>query len=158
MKPKRRLAAIALALLTAVLLFGACTRGVLLHHYQPVGADGWARADTLRFVLPQAPAEADYEVYLGMRYTNTFPYEGIWVVAETRLAHPTALLLDTLYLTTADEAGRSLGRGVAIGQREQLLGILRLHTGQGGTIRLHHIMTREVVPDISDIGLRVAIP
>ena len=158
MKPERRLAALALALLTAGLLFGACTRGVLLHRYLPVGPDGWARTDTLRFALPQVPADADYRVSIGMRYANGFPYEGIWVVAEMRLTHPTALLLDTLYLTTVDEDGRPLGQGVTVDQREQPLGILHLRAGQGGSIRLYHIMAREVLPDISDIGLRVAIP
>lgn len=147
-----------MAMLTVGLMFVACTRSTLLHRYQPVGQQGWARTDTLSFTLPDVSTEGDYELAVGLRYGNVFPYEGIWVVAETRLVHPNAFHRDTLYLATADDDGRPLGQGISMDQREVSLSTLHLHKGQSGTVRLRHIMTREVVPNISDVGLRVAIP
>ena len=156
---KKLLMKIKTGLLTAALvalLFASCTDGVLVHRYLPVGEDGWARTDTLSFPLPAISHEADYTIQLGMRYGNLFPYEGIWVVVETRLHHPTSLRRDTISLVVTDEDGHTLGQGVTLNQREVALTTLHLKKDQEGTLRLYHIMRREVIPHITDMGICIA--
>ena len=152
MKPKTGL----LAIVLVAFLFASCTDGILIHRYLPVGEEGWARTDTLSFPLPAVSHEADYTIRLGIRYGTLFPYEGIWVVAETRLHQPASFRRDTIYLTVTDEDGHSLGQGVTLNQREVPLTKLHFQKDQQGTLRLYHIMRREVVPHITDMGVCIA--
>lgn len=142
------------AWLLGLLLVG-CTDSVLVHRYEPVSDRGWVRTDTLCFFLPSASQTGDYILSLGMRHTSVFPYEGIWVVVETQLHRPSALLTDTLYFQAYDDQGVSLSQGVNLLQREVPLRCLHLRCGQSGTVRLRHIMTRETIPAIREMGIRM---
>ncbi|MBQ8968438.1 MAG: gliding motility lipoprotein GldH [Bacteroidaceae bacterium] len=143
---------------TAVMLLAACTDGKLMHCYLPTDDEGWGRTDTLCFPLPDIPQTGEYPVSVGLRHGNRFPYTGLWVEAETRLSHPTAVRRDTLYIPITDTNGHPLQPGVSLHQHEVPLTTLHLQRGQKGNIRLHHIMMREVVPAISDVGLRISLP
>ena len=144
--------------LAAMLCLAACDDGVLYHRYQSVSQQGWERADTLCFDLPEAPDDGRYTLEIGLRCSNLFPYQGLWVVAETRLQPTGSLHRDTLYLAVTDEDGRPQGHGINLMQREQSFATLHLSQGQQATIRLRHIMRREVVPHITDVGIRVCKP
>lgn len=147
-----------LEMVVATVLLTTCTDGTFLHRYLPITDEGWGRADTLRFSLPDISRTGDYPVSVGLRYGNRFPYTGMWVEAEIRLFHPSLVCRDTLYIPISDENGHSLGQGVSLQQHEVPLTTLHLQRGQQGTIRLRQIMMREVVPDISDVGIRILRP
>lgn len=135
------------------LLFTACNDHMLFHQYVPIASEGWTRTDTILFTLPPAPAEEDCQLYLGLRYGNTFPYEGIWIVVETELQHPSSVHSDTIYFTTTEKSKQ----GILFNQQEKLVRTLHLHPSQQGTIRLHHVMNRETMPAITDIGIKIRL-
>ena len=144
--------------LVLTLFLTACTKGILVHSYQPTGEEGWARNDTFCFQLPASPQTGDYPVWLGLRYGNDFPYEGIWIEAKAKFIEPAAMRCDTLYFKLTGPDGHSLGQGISLQQHEMLLGTYHLTKGQQGTIYLRHIMAREIVPAISNVGLKVETP
>jgi gliding motility-associated lipoprotein GldH len=133
----------------------SCTNGVVIDQYKAVADDGWKRTDTLCFRVPPVPQTADYDISLGIRHTNAFPYEGIWIVAETRLQHPKAFRHDTLYFVLCDKRGMPVGKGVNLIQAVTPLNRMRFVKGQSGSIRLRQIMSREVIPGISEVGVQV---
>jgi len=140
-----------------VLVLSSCINKshTLMHAYLPVGNDGWNADDTLEFTIPQVTKTAVYDFQLGMRLQSGFPYEGIWVVVETVLDNPDVRLCDTLYLKTIRKDGMPIGKGVNLLQSEQPYHKLELYRGQTGKMRLYHIMTREEIPSVSDIGVKV---
>lgn len=140
-------------MLAAVVL--GCARKPLYHHYHHVGTDGWQRADTLVFQLPPSPHGGHYLVSLGLRYAPSYPYEGLTIVAETLTDAGAPPRLDTLRVATSSPQGVPLGHGVSLMQQQLPIFHLRLAPGSGATIRLRHIMAREVLPDFRDIGLLV---
>lgn len=142
-------------LAVAAVLCAACVRGTLLHHFEHVDPDGWNRYDTLLYSLPPIPQEGCYAFTIDLRYANDFAYEGIWVVAETRLRRPSLVRRDTLYLKTTDEHGTPVGRGLNLLQHSVPLCRLRLRPGQEGTLRLYHLMRLETMPDIREVGLKI---
>ena len=139
-----------------VLMFAACSDGVCVHHYEHVRPEGWVRTDTLHFQLPAVPNSGTYLLNLGVRYTHAFPYESIWLVTETQLQHPTSFRHDTLNLILNTPEGMPVGQGVGLLQYELTLDSLQLHKGQSGSISIYHIMSREAVPGIHDIGIRLS--
>lgn len=142
-------------LLLLLLLLSACDRQTVIHRYQPVPSEGWQRSDTLTFTIPPIPHSGTYTVNLGLRYTSTFPYQDVWLVTETRLRSPHALRRDTLCFLLADSAGTPTGSGLHILQREALLTSLPLVRGQQGRVLVRHIMARETLPFITDVGVKI---
>ena len=138
-------------------VLAACTQSTLLHHSEPVDEDGWSRTDTLQYNLPTIPEDGNYQIQVGLRYDVRFPYQGLWIVAEVSLHHPMAYHCDTLYFKTADEEGHFIGTGLNLLQTEIKLTTLHLQKGQSGKIRLHHIMQREVLPSIKDVGVKLSV-
>lgn len=139
----------------ATLFTISCTQSTITHHYEAVSDEGWSRNDTLHFPLPEIKEDGNYRVELGLRYNNLFPYEGLWLVAETRLNTPHFIRIDTLCIVTANKEGRPTGRGVVLMQSDTLLTTLHLSKGQNGEIYLRHIMHNEVFPGILDVGVKV---
>lgn len=133
----------------------ACIRNTVLHHYEPIDENGWNRTDTLQYELPSIPKTGDYQISIGLRYDEQYPYQGLWIVAETFLNNPIAHRRDTLFFQTADEDGQFIGKGVTLLQADTLLTTLHLQEGQNGRIRLRHIMQRETLPGIRDVGVKV---
>lgn len=85
-----------------------------MHHYETVGDDGWNRKDTLHYQIPTISTGGNYCLELGLRYNSQYPYEGLWIVAETRLNNPHAVFNDTIYINTADKDGHQTGRGLVL--------------------------------------------
>ncbi len=142
----------------AVLALSSCTDDALfVHQYAHPSHKSWGRTDTLHFQLPRVKDNADYQFSVGMRLHNTFPYEGLWLVAETRLQHPDVVMRDTLYFRAVGEDGMPLGEGVSVQQSEQPLSPrpFELFKGQTGEVCIYHIMSREFIPAVLNVGLRI---
>lgn len=145
---------LALPLLSALAMGCGKEGRTLMHHYKTLPGGAWSTFDTLRFDIPPSPTTEDYVFSLGLRLRNTFPYEDIWMVAEMHLEEPAATVRDTLRYLTTQPDGSPQGHGIALQQDEQPLCTLRLARGQHGHLRLYHIMTREIMPDVANVGVR----
>ena len=139
-------------LVAVVMLFIACDPTTPYHHYESLSPEGWVRSDTLHFQLPPAPEPGVYTLYVGLRWSPQFPYEGLWIEAETQSPF---LHTDTLYFLTAGSDGMPTGQGIRLRQSEQPLFRLSLQKDQTVAVNLRHIMHREVLPALSDVGLRM---
>ena len=133
-----------------MLLLVSCQGNVVYHHYEPVDGQGWSQSDTLRFHLPPAPHTGTYHLQLALRYGPDFPYCNVAVVAA--LSAPRA---DTLLIPLASSDGKPLGRGVGLLHTAVPLATLHLHQGDHPTVTLHHIMRREILPSIREVGIRM---
>lgn len=134
----------------ALVLF-SCKGNVIYHHYESVEDNEWAQSDTLHFLLPPAPHEGTYALEIGLRYGSDFPYRDITVVADYGRG-----VLDTLTIPFATDDGKPLGRGVGLLHKTIPISNLQLHEGQQVTISLHHIMYREILPSIHEVGLKLS--
>ena len=135
-----------------------CTKGTLIHRYEAVSNQGWERTDTLCYDLPKVTEQGKYLLSVSLQYDNRFPYEGIWIVVDGKMEQPSEHWCDTLYFRTADENGTPIGHGVALMQNSIPLKELQLEEGQHGKIRVWHIMHREVMSAIREVGIKLVRP
>lgn len=126
----------------------------LVHEYRRVEGDGgWSVRDTIRIPVPEVRDGGDYTLSVGMRFTNGFAWEGVWVEASLEVDTPLVRRTDTLFVRCFDPQGRSVAEGVNLLQAEQPAdGTVHLRAGQKGEIRLRHLMRRETLPHITDVG------
>ena len=131
--PQRKKARERISLVAVVaLLATACTHETFFHSYRHIAPNGWRYTDTLEFLLPPAPQTEAYALSVGLRIDACFPYQSLTLVVETTLG----------------------GSGVNLLQFETPAGHLQLREGQQARVRIYHIMSRETMPHIHDVGLR----
>lgn len=133
----------------------ACQDGTVLHQYRPVPSTGWDKRDTVNFDLPPVLSTQTYNVVLGLRTTTEFPYQRLWLVVEQRLEQPARMRRDTVSCVIATPQGAVTGKGVNLYQHEIPLFTETLQEGQHGTLHIYHIMRREDVPGVNDVGIKI---
>lgn len=133
-----------------VLLF-SCKGNVIYHHYEHVEDNAWSQSDTLNYLLPPVPHKGTYALEMGLRYGSDFPYRDITVVADFGMG-----VSDTLTIPFATNDGKPLGHGVGLLHKTIPLSNLQLNEGQQVTISIHHIMRREILPSIFEVGLKLS--
>lgn len=143
--------------LAAVLLGAASCRpdpATLVHEYRRVKGDaGWNVRDTIIIPVPPVSRAGDYALSVGMRVDNRFSWEGVWVEAELQADTPRVHYTDTLFVRFYDEKARPVADGVNLLQVEVRAGKpVGLSQGQRGRLRLRHLMRRETLPHITDVG------
>lgn len=139
----------------AMLALTACDNKTLMHSYLPVKSHEWNRKDVMTFQIPKAPQSGTYDMTIGLRIGNRFPYETIFMLTEVHLHNPEGLLTDTICYNLTNEKGEFLAKGINLLQFETETMPLQLRKGQSGDIRIQHLMHREVLPEIADIGISI---
>lgn len=138
-------------------LFTACTGDkTWLHSYKPMSADGWDRRDTICFPLPQAEENVNGILTLGLRITAPVSTQSIVLAVEQSLNAPATYRCDTVCYLLTDVEGDALGRGVNSIQYETQHLPFCLRKGQSGVVRIRHLMTKEIVPGITELGIKVS--
>jgi gliding motility-associated lipoprotein GldH len=134
----------------------ACGGDTWFHRYQSAGKDGWARTDTLTFALPPLSADTVFDAFVGLRITHSFPYQRLWMALEVRNDSVGTTFTDTLCYELCDSAGRFSGRGVTSLQYEQPFMAIPLPAGSANTLLLYHLMKKETVPSVKEVGVRLS--
>lgn len=144
-----------LACVPLALALGSCDSGVVYDSYGHVGSYGWDKGDTLFFDIPPVKAAGSYSFSVGLRTNSNFPFMSLSLVVE-RLVNPGGkVYVDTLKCRLADEKGHVSGHGISCYQYDFDIPAVGLHRGDSVRVGVRHIMRRETLPGISDIGLKV---
>lgn len=154
-----------LRLLTAVLLavmLTACEETRQYDHYEHTDVEGWYTSDRLAFDVPPLSA-GTYRVSIGLRATVGYPYRNLALCMETTVlprgwkkGERPAPDSRTVTCTVNDERGNMTGHtGVSLSETLTPAGTLTVGEGDSLHIELRHIMRRELLPGITDVGLRL---
>ena len=130
-------------------------------HYESVSVKGWERNDTLTFNLPRQ-WEGSYELSLGLRASQTFPYRSVSLIVESAIInykHKKKLermRRDTIHCEIITDKGMLAGQdGISNTEIRQHVASFQLNRNDSLHITIHHVMSRNSIPGISDIGLRL---
>lgn len=139
----------------ACLSLTACTSDTLLHHYEPLPAEGWERCDTVCFDVPQQTEDLNGTLTIGLRTKANIGFQDVVLAVEQRDGKGAISRCDTVRYPLTDAEGEALTGGINIHQYEtQHLPIL-LRKGKSTTIRIHHLMAREVISGITEVGIKI---
>lgn len=142
-------------MLLAVLLLTACKQRTVYYHYEHTPLSGWEKNDSLVFTTDTIAIDGTYSEEVGIRINGTYPFLQLNLVVEHLVMPSMTVKSDTLSCRLIDETGNALGNGVSNYQYLIPLTSLTLKKGDRLRIAIRHDMKREILPGISDIGLRL---
>ena len=93
------------------LLLTACHSNTVYHSYQSIPTTGWSKSDTLVYTLPASIPAGTYEMTIGIRHQESYPYRDLWMNISTNVKDTSTYTTDTLQLFLADKTGNWNGNG-----------------------------------------------
>ena len=151
-----------MALLATLFAMVACNDGRTFDHYKAVALEGWERNDTAIFSINKQK-KGTYSMELGLRATQNYPYKTITLIVERTIIHPKTKkkqtqdnYQDTITCRIIDNNGRLVGkRGIANTELMNHVSSFTLQENDSLNIAVRHIMSRDMLPGISDVGIRL---
>lgn len=156
-------------------LLSSCTSQTKYYHYEHTPVAGWEKNDTISFDVPPLKQEGEYGRTVNLRITGLYPFMKLTLIVETdcmgrhlqkgRAAYARGayggkkrkgnVSCDTLKCTLVSNEGRATGYGVSNYQYQFSMPPRHYHAGDSLHITIRHDMKREILPGISDVGLRL---
>lgn len=146
-----------LAIVLAVAATASCRRQLAYHTYRPTPTEGWEQGDTLHFHIDTLRHAGRYAMSIGVRTSAStpYPFQSLFLVVREHWHAPERITCDTIECRLTDSEGDLTGTGVSIYQAEQPLHTLELGDSASADISITHIMRRELLPGITDVGLKL---
>ena len=152
-----KLWAVAVLLCCAFTCFVACGERPVAYDFCSTSVEGWEPGDTLKFHVDTLDASGVYNLSIGVRTSSSTPspYQTLWMVVRQQWHHPDQVMLDTIKMQLTNEFGDPQGHGVTLYQFDLPWRMQHLQAGQWADISIYHIMRREMLPGISNVGIRL---
>lgn len=151
----RHIIYILLAAVAAALSLSSCDGGVAYDEYRATPVAGWERNDTLTFDVPRLRLGGSYAQTLGLRVTGAYPFTALSLLVERVVEPGHRVYADTIDCRLYDDKGNILGRGVTTYQYAFALPPLNLRAGDSLRVSVRHVMKRDPLPGVSDVGYRL---
>ena len=127
----------------------------MYHSYKPLPVEGWERRDTVCFDLPKAAEDINGTLTIGLRTIAHVGIQDIVIAVEQCNEKAELCRCDTIRYPLNDASGDALTPGVNHHQYETQHVPIKMIKGQGGGVRLHHLMMPETMYGITEIGIRI---
>lgn len=137
------------------LLTASCAGDTLVHRYATLPADGWARRDTVCFDLPVYAEDICGTLTVGLRTKTGVAIRDIVLAVEQCDSDAFVVRRDTVCYPLTDSEGDALTSGVNFHQYETQFVPFRMEKDRKGCVRIYHLMTRETIPGITEVGIRI---
>ena len=141
--------------LAFLLLLAACDTRVVYNHYEHTSSAGWEKNDVLAFSTKPMTQDGNYIEEVGLRITTSYPFTQLTLVIEQTILPAHTLFRDTLNCDLINEKGIPEGPGISHFQYRFPLKALPLAKGDQLKVVVRHDMKREILPGISDVGIRL---
>ena len=116
--------------MVATMSLPSCKHSTVFDSYAHTPIAGWEKNDTLSFEIPPLLEGGYYNESLGLRITGNYPF-------------------------MIDKNGVSKGQGISYYQYNFPINVYRLNLGDSIHITVRHDMKREILPGVSDIGVKI---
>jgi gliding motility-associated lipoprotein GldH len=134
----------------------ACDRQTVYNHFEHVPVTGWEKNDVLSFNVPAMKQDGLFVEEVGLRISGAYPFMGLNLIIDQTIFPSREVRHDTLQCSVIDEQGNASGFGISQYQYAFPLTALQLAKGDSLHISVRHDMKREILPGITDIGIRVS--
>ena len=142
-------------LLLSSLIIASCIDGIYFHSYKPLPEEGWERRDTICFDLPQADQDFNGTLTIGLRTKAYIGMQDIVLAVEQLNDSAEVCRRDTIRYPLTDTKGDALAKGVNHHQYETEQLPISMKKGQGGFVRIHHLMRNEMVQGFTELGIKI---
>ena len=145
-----------ITILTVATTLVSCNRNTVFYHYEHTPITGWEKNDTLIFDVPSTSASGRYEEEVGLRINGSYPFMSLTLIIDQTVLPDNITRSDTLNCRLTTPGGNKKGHGVSCYQYSFPLKDINLKQGDSLHICIRHNMKREILPGISDIGMKIS--
>ena len=156
----KRLVYLILAMV-ATMSLPSCKHSTVFDSYAHTPIAGWEKNDTLSFEVSPLLEAGHYKQSLGLRITGAYPFMGLTLIVEQTVYHRNKKIsgeckIDTVNCQLIDKNGASKGQGISYYQYNFPINIYQMHQGDSIHVAIRHDMKREILPGVSDIGIKIS--
>lgn len=145
-----------LALFLFCFLFFSCdNQPIVYNKFETIEKGLWEKQKELVFSFEIEDITFPYHILLEIRNNNFYPFQDLWL-NRIEIQPDSLVFQDTISITLADQYGRWSGNGISLFETEYTLYSGHFFKTPGiYTYTFQHIMYKEPLPGIQNIGLRV---
>ena len=157
----KRIAYTLLFIIGIAVLLPSCTGALVYDQYEHTPIAGWEKNDTLSFEVPPLASGGTYQGSLGLRITGAYPFMKLTLIVTSKVYPKNGpkgkyeVSEDTLQCDLIDQFGKTKGQGISYYQYNMPISVKDLQEGDSLLFAIRHDMKREILPGISDIGLKL---
>lgn len=133
-----------------------CQRQIAYHAFRHVYDPGWDKTDTLHFDIKPLMADGSYRLDTELRTDKDYPFQKLMIEVDQTVYPSKERFHDVINCELISENGVISGDGISYFQYQFHVRDLSLHQGDSIHICLTHHMKREIMPGISDVGVRLS--
>ena len=146
--------------MAATCMLPSCNQSTVFDMYAHTPIAGWEKNDTLSFDIPPLEMGGYYQQSLGLRITGAYPFMGLTLIVQQNIYHNKQKIeseckTDTVNCQLIDKNGVTKGQGISYYQYNVPINLYQMHQGDSIHISIRHDMKREILPGISDIGIKM---
>ena len=145
----------------ATLLLPSCNNSTIFDQYAHTPISGWEKNDTLSFEVSPLAEAGMYQQGLGLRITGDYPFMSLTLIVKQTVFHnklkvASECKVDTVVCELIDKNGVSKGQGISYYQFNVPINTYKMHQGDSIHIAIQHDMKREILPGVSDVGIKIS--
>lgn len=139
-----------------IFLLSSCnTADTAYHHYEQISDEGWQNCDTLTFTVDTIRRYGDYTSYICLRTHPDFPYRFLSLIVEQTNMPKGTKKKRSVRVEIVNKDGAQEGTGITLHTYEVPLFKQWLGPGDSVRIAVKHNMTREQMPGIMNVGVKL---
>jgi len=157
MKRNRRNIFVYVTLVLSVLLMFACDRTRVYEEWHDMKDMVWIEDSTYSFTFEVEDTLSLYNLNFGIRNTNFYPYQNIWLLTSIDGEQNGFSYQDTIQLVLANKSGKWFGKRSASIYTYVTPLYRQLPISKGGeyTFSIKHGMRKDSLNGVSSIGFRI---
>lgn len=139
----------------------SCKESLVYDSYGHTPIAGWEKNDALSFEIPPLASSGYYQEQLGLRINGAYPFTGLTLIVEQTI-YPDEkkkmdliVKIDTVQCDLIDKNGVTKGQGISCYQYNFPINTYRFDANDSIHVSIRHDMKREILPGISDIGIKL---
>lgn len=145
-----------MAAIVLSLLLTACDVNTVYFRYDHTPVQGWEKNDTLTFDVQPLERPGYYSTTIGLRINDSYPFTSLVLVMEKTVYPNRRIETDTIVCRFTDKEGNSHRQGTSYYQYSFEAGTSQFAPGDSLHVTIRHCMKRDILPGISDIGIRLS--
>ena len=138
-----------------LLMLWGCRQQVAYHQFRHIYEPGWDKTDTLYFDISPL-SDGSYRLDAELRSDKDYPFQKLMMEVEQTVYPSMRRYHDVIGCELISETGLIKGDGISYFQYQFLVRNLSLREGDSIHICLTHKMKREIMPGVTDVGVRLS--
>ena len=139
----------------AITVFTACDNATVYHHFENTPETGWEKTDTLSFVVSPMAEPGRYSQQLDLRVNEAYPFTSLSLSVVQQVFPGNRRKKLTLHCRLTESDALVRRRGISYYKYSFAMPDIDLRRGDSIRVYIRHDMKRDILPGISNVGLKI---